>query len=267
MGLSTISTNDTPVNVSVPGPSILLENANSVIIVYGPFKRAGYKINWKEGTTTNPEDGGTMTTPTGDVIPLTFKNDLWHLPIYSVPTKTVRPRTLAARTTLTCSANSFDALTDCDREPTWYTVKPPTWTTADIQTSHEEWCHPGHSKYDQIQGEYPGLFPKDSRYRTAARNHQCPVCALMKGSRTYRKSKKMKEKKVRRGDAAQHKLSAAASIAQQGATVCPSHAPQPRVCFSASTVSTPQLHQDDFLKAFNATGEHVLHIDHAHTIS
>mmetsp|Transcript_29766 Transcript_29766/g.61177 ORF Transcript_29766/g.61177 Transcript_29766/m.61177 type:complete len:167 (+) Transcript_29766:752-1252(+) len=94
------------------------------------------------------------------------------------------------------------------------------WTEADMQTSHEAWAHPGHSKFDSIITTYPELFPKDKKFRAAARHHRCPVCDLMKGARHYRKSRRMKTKAAR-DHARKHKQAARASILR------PSAAPDP----------------------------------------
>mmetsp|Transcript_29764 Transcript_29764/g.61154 ORF Transcript_29764/g.61154 Transcript_29764/m.61154 type:complete len:261 (+) Transcript_29764:291-1073(+) len=66
----------------------------------------------------------------------------------------------------------------------------------------------------------PELFPKDKKFRAAARHHRCPVCDLMKGARHYRKSRRMKTKAAR-DHARKHKQAARASILR------PSAAPDP----------------------------------------
>ena len=162
----------------MPGPSILHDSANSVLLALSPFKRAGYKLEEKEGTAQDPHDGGHLLTPDGKRIALSFKDDLWHLPLYAAPVHTARPPAAArhpsaAACHTTCSANPFALLTDDPvSEPPSYPVPyDARWTAADITESHETWCHPGHSVYDEIVTEYPNLFPKDPKYRAAARQH------------------------------------------------------------------------------------------------
>mmetsp|Transcript_30763 Transcript_30763/g.63644 ORF Transcript_30763/g.63644 Transcript_30763/m.63644 type:complete len:191 (-) Transcript_30763:1572-2144(-) len=127
-----------------------------------------------------------------------FDADLWHLPLFAAPPNTARPTPrLASRPAFT--QNPFALLTDDVSEPERFPVPASTsWTQADIAVAHDTWCHPGGSMFDEITQEYPDLFPRDPKYRTAARQHRCPVCTLMKGARTYRQSKRMAEKKKRK---------------------------------------------------------------------
>mmetsp|Transcript_18490 Transcript_18490/g.37534 ORF Transcript_18490/g.37534 Transcript_18490/m.37534 type:complete len:240 (-) Transcript_18490:729-1448(-) len=93
MGLPTVSTNGTPLLMHVPGPSLHMPDSNSLIVAYGPLKRAGYK--WKEGNSADPTDGGYLRTPDGERIALRRENDLWHLPVFATPTHAARPCTLS----------------------------------------------------------------------------------------------------------------------------------------------------------------------------
>mmetsp|Transcript_18485 Transcript_18485/g.37521 ORF Transcript_18485/g.37521 Transcript_18485/m.37521 type:complete len:200 (+) Transcript_18485:493-1092(+) len=171
-----------------------------------------------------PNDGGYLRTPDGVRIPLRLENDLWHLPVFATPTSTARVCTLRKDPPMPESVNTFDILAEDDSEPTCYPVAPPAptpWTQADIQTAHEAWCHPGTSKTDAIINCYPDLYPKDPRYRAAVRKHRCPVCDLMKGARTYRKSKRMKTKKGKKTTPEGALLSSIASC--EPASVCSHH--------------------------------------------
>eukprot|EP00961_Rhodomonas_salina_P202705 2734737-Rhodomonas_salina.1 len=47
------------------------------------MKRSGIKVDWREGTARNPTDGGTIELPDGRKVAMTFKNDLWRLPVYT----------------------------------------------------------------------------------------------------------------------------------------------------------------------------------------
>lgn len=213
MGLHTVTTDGTPLLVTITGQSILLEDANSVILAYGMMKQSGFHADWKEGTASNPHDGGCLRMPDGKKVKLRFDWDLWHLPEFATPTPKPNSRKVKAMgcnvtpyhdpnccitpPPQTRSANPFALLTDDSlSEPSRYPVPASAqWTLADVEEAHESWCHPGHSMTDEIIQEYPELFPKDSKFRAAARQHRCPVCTLMKGARTYRKGKKMKKQR------------------------------------------------------------------------
>jgi len=76
--------------------------------------------------------------------------------------------TIAASQPLTPSPNPY-AVLDHD-------FAECNWTHEDIETSHNAWSHPGATKMDDIIVAYPEHFPKDPKYRAAARKHRCPVC-------------------------------------------------------------------------------------------
>mmetsp|Transcript_18493 Transcript_18493/g.37553 ORF Transcript_18493/g.37553 Transcript_18493/m.37553 type:complete len:249 (-) Transcript_18493:288-1034(-) len=198
MGLPTVASDGTPLLLHVPRPSILMPEANSLILSYGALKRAGYK--WRESTSRNVEDSGYLETPGGACIALWFEKDLWHLPVFAQPAHTVRACTLRKPSNTPVSVNTYSALADDDSEPPCYhsypviPSAPKPWTQAEIQSDHEAWCHPGTTKTDAIIATYPDRYPKDPRYRAEVCKHRCPVCNLMKGARTYRKSKRMKSK-------------------------------------------------------------------------
>eukprot|EP00961_Rhodomonas_salina_P198714 2680236-Rhodomonas_salina.1 len=59
---------------------------------------------------------------------------------------------------------------------------------------HRAWAHPGASKRQEIMTGYPSLFPCDKATRKAIMELRCPECNLTRGTRTYRKTKRMKEK-------------------------------------------------------------------------
>jgi len=162
------------------------------------------------------------------------------------------------------SLNLYDTLDRDDNGEQYDNECACKWAATDIQTSHEAWGHPGHSKYDAIITTYPDIFPEDKKYRAAARQHRCPVCDLMKGARHYRKSKRMKQKLARdhqrkhapqqaaRASILQQHLPpdpyAATAVALHGqASVCDAHKPCRRVRFASDTVEHRLLPEDDFL--------------------
>mmetsp|Transcript_29959 Transcript_29959/g.61636 ORF Transcript_29959/g.61636 Transcript_29959/m.61636 type:complete len:208 (-) Transcript_29959:880-1503(-) len=143
MGVQTVASDGTPILLEVPGPSILHEKANSVLLAFGPFKRAGYRVHWKEGTDLDPHDGGHVKTPDGKRVNLRFQDDLWYLPVFASPTHVARkPPTVVSRTA--CTDNPFALLTDVTDEPPSYPVPAyvSQWTHEDIEQAHQSWCHP-----------------------------------------------------------------------------------------------------------------------------
>ena len=154
------------------------------------------------------------------------------------------------------SPNPFCLLQDDTADPT-PAERLCQWTEKELQTSHEAWCHPGHSKFDEILGAHPEHFPKDPAFRTAAHKLWCPVCDLVKGSRKYRKSARMKLKQARKQTATSSILrdtvEAEVPTALSGggaARVYAAHRDHRRVRFAPDTASRSRLADDDFLHAF-----------------
>ena len=171
IGIPTVTKDGEPVLLDMPGPSILNEDANGLLLAHSSMQRAGFKIKLRPGTQHNASDGGYIRLPDGRVVLLTFEDDLYYLPVHTPvgqhcvsanPAITVRA---CARQQL--SPNPFHLLQDDDSDPT-----PPSricqWTQQDLQTSHEAWCHPGHSKQDEIICAHPTHFPADPAFRAAA---------------------------------------------------------------------------------------------------
>ena len=108
MGLPTVTTDGEQILLEVPGPSILKEDANAVLIAPGPMKRSGIKVVWKEGSSSNPRDGGYIQLRDGRRIAMDFHQDLWHLPILqqrdrqsgTVRTSKEGPATIVRQTTI-----------------------------------------------------------------------------------------------------------------------------------------------------------------------
>jgi len=250
---------------------VLDESAGGLLLAHGPMQRAGFDIQLRPvDATVRPRDAsrsdGSQTVASS--------------------------RVAAAAPPHQPSRNLFDVLCRDDDGTEYDNARACNWTSADMQTAHEAWAHPGHSKFDSIITAYPHLFPKDKNYRASARKLRCPVCDLMKGARHYRKSKRMKIK-AQRDHERRHKAAAGTSIlrppdtpephaafavAQDGAaSVCAAHAKQKRVRFAPDTVDKHTLHADDFLRAFHTSvplsrkscfkAHHDLHIDYAHSIS
>mmetsp|Transcript_29890 Transcript_29890/g.61459 ORF Transcript_29890/g.61459 Transcript_29890/m.61459 type:complete len:480 (-) Transcript_29890:392-1831(-) len=285
MSIPTVTKDGEPLLLALPGPSILHKGANGLLLAHGPMQRAGFTINLRSGNKHNPRDGGFLRIPDGRVINLTFENDLYYLPVHTpVNGNRVKPlRSATPAPALQPSDNPFQLLQNDSADPS-----ACYWTAADIGTSHKAWCHPGVTKTDAIIATYPDLFPKDPAYRAAARQHRCPVCDLMKGSRKYRKSARMKAKaKAKNAKHAEHCKANSVLTSVQipaiphcTASMCAEHREEKtkRVRFSAETSTRSRLADDDFLHAFQAPAclkgekrevlaQHVLHIDHAHTLS
>eukprot|EP00961_Rhodomonas_salina_P259149 3501394-Rhodomonas_salina.1 len=83
MGIPMVTTTGEPILFRVPGPSILLEGVNAILLAVGPMKRSGIRVVWREGSARDSKDGRFIQLQDGRSIAMTFENDLWHLPVFA----------------------------------------------------------------------------------------------------------------------------------------------------------------------------------------
>mmetsp|Transcript_60297 Transcript_60297/g.123885 ORF Transcript_60297/g.123885 Transcript_60297/m.123885 type:complete len:433 (+) Transcript_60297:345-1643(+) len=263
LAIPTVTADGEPLLLEIPGPSLYHKGANGILLAHGPMQRAGFIITLRSGTRHNPHDGGYIRNPDGRVVRLLFDNDLYCLPVHTPVKRAGHARHLQTPPALQSSPNPFQLLDD--------DIEPPLtcgWTQADIETSHNAWCHPCTSKTDTIITQYPELFPKDPKYRAAAREHRCPVCDLMKGARKYRKSKRMKQKRAKQCTNANCVLQSVKlpAVSAEPVGMCDTHhtpsthLPR-RVRFAPEVSTRSRLSEDDFLNAFQARTNLVMVID------
>jgi len=265
LGIPTVTADGEPLLLELPGPSLLHTGANGILLAHSLLQKAGFTVKLRSGTRHNSHDGGFIRIPDGRVVRLRFENDLYYLPVHTPARRANHSRSHHPTPAPLPSPNPYHLLGEDEGE-----VLTCRWTQADIETSHNAWCHPGASKTDAIIAHYPDLFPKDPKYRAAARQHQCPVCDLMKGSRKYRKSKRMKNKRDKK-DAKHAKSCVLRSVklpalSSEPVGVCASHRePSPdlprRVRFAPEVSTRSRLSADDFLNAFQARSHLVMVID------
>jgi NACalpha-BTF3-like transcription factor len=97
--------------IRIQGQNIVATKATNTIMSLAVLLKAGYDVKFKVGTKGDAADGGILYTPDGKEIALTFKDNMWRLPMWSKP---VRQDDTHAH------VNSFSALPchDIDMSPT-----------------------------------------------------------------------------------------------------------------------------------------------------
>ena len=97
--------------IRIQGQNIVARKATNTIMSLAVLLKAGYDVKFKVGTKGDAADGGILYTPDGKEIALTFKDNMWRLPMWSKP---VRQGATHAH------VNSFSALPfhDIDMSPT-----------------------------------------------------------------------------------------------------------------------------------------------------
>ena len=97
--------------IRIQGQNIVATKATNTIMSLAVLLKAGYDVKFKVGTKGDAADGGILYTPDGKEIALTFKDNMWRLPMWSKP---VRQGDTHAH------VNSFSALPfhDIDMSPT-----------------------------------------------------------------------------------------------------------------------------------------------------
>ena len=207
--------------------------AKENIVSLALLMKAGFVPDLKVGTDADPHDGGTLTSPCGRVIKLHFEHNLWRLPLWTVPKNSVTPKSRQQSAVPTHNAYSALQELDKDVVPPSIlksasksaksadaAPKDVHWNLADdvvagehteqsvnvfsflpadltkqqkVQMIHEAWGHPGNSKLLQIYKKHgPKNFPID--FSRALPKFSCQVCAVCKGSRSYRHTAKFKNR-------------------------------------------------------------------------
>mmetsp|Transcript_30545 Transcript_30545/g.63109 ORF Transcript_30545/g.63109 Transcript_30545/m.63109 type:complete len:300 (-) Transcript_30545:128-1027(-) len=111
LGIPTVSRDGEPLLLEVPGPSLLHEGANGILLAHGSMQRAGFEIKMRTGTRHNATDGGYIRIPDGRVVDLIYDNNLYYLPVHTPVTKRAnRARYLTPAPALQPSPNPFALL-------------------------------------------------------------------------------------------------------------------------------------------------------------
>ena len=72
--------------IRIQGKNIIAKKATNSITSLAVLMKAGY-VKFRVGTEDNAADGGTLYTPEGKEIALTFKDNMWRLPMWSKPVR------------------------------------------------------------------------------------------------------------------------------------------------------------------------------------
>ena len=181
--------------ISIRGKNIVATRTTDNILSLAVLLKAGYKVSFRVGTDLDPTDGGDLYTPKGKRIALAFAGNLWRLPMWSSPSRCESTAGIPAH------QNPFAALVNvpdnvaCTRAASQpVEVSPLELSVADqIRLCHDRDGHPSYNThlrmYKARQGRgYPANFP------SLLAHFKCETCAVTLGARTYRTSKRVKEK-------------------------------------------------------------------------
>ena len=181
--------------ISIRGKNIVATRTTDNILSLAVLLKAGYKVSFRVGTDLDPTDGGDLYTPKGKRIALVFAGNLWRLPMWSSPSRCESTAGIPAH------QNPFAALVNvpdnvaCTRAASQpVEVSPLELSVADqIRLCHDRDGHPSYNThlrmYKARQGRgYPANFP------SLLAHFKCETCAVTLGARTYRTSKRVKEK-------------------------------------------------------------------------
>ena len=73
--------------IRIQGQNIVARKATNTIMSLAVLLKAGYDVKFKVGTKGDAADGGILYTPDGKEIALTFKDNMWRLPMWSKPVR------------------------------------------------------------------------------------------------------------------------------------------------------------------------------------
>ena len=71
--------------IRIRGNNIIAKKATNSILSLAVLLKAGYEVQFRAGTKSDPDDGGTLVTPDGKKIALLFRDNMWKLPMWSKP--------------------------------------------------------------------------------------------------------------------------------------------------------------------------------------
>ena len=181
--------------ISIRGKNIVATRTTDNILSLAVLLKAGYKVSFRVGTDLDPTDGGDLYTPKGKRIALAFAGNLWRLPMWSSPSRCESTAGIPAH------QNPFAALVNvpdnvaCTRAASQpVEVSPLELSVADqIRLCHDRDGHPSYNThlrmYKARQGRgYPANFP------SLLAHFKCETCAVTLGARSYRTSKRVKDK-------------------------------------------------------------------------
>jgi uncharacterized protein YjgD (DUF1641 family) len=106
--------------IRIRGNNIIAKKATNSILSLAVLLKARYDVQFRAGTESDPDDGGTLVTPDGKEIALSFKDNMWKLPMWSKP----RRDNMQART-----GNRFASLPCHD-------LVPPTSVQEALETEY-----------------------------------------------------------------------------------------------------------------------------------
>ena len=142
--------------------------------------KAGFKPEFKAGTPMDAQDGGHLTTPSGEIINMRFEDNLWRIPMWG-KAKAVNSQ----EQVLMCAVktyNVFDAL-----------QSPDLPSEEAVQMAHDIACHPSNAQLaHNCKVRHGKSFPQG--FTRALASFKCVTCAVCKGARKYRRSKQAKRR-------------------------------------------------------------------------
>ena len=266
--------------ISIRGKNIVATRTTDNILSLAVLLKAGYKVSFRVGTDLDPTDGGDLYTPKGKRIALAFAGNLWRLPMWSSPSRCESTAGIPAH------QNPFAALVNvpdnvaCTRAASQpVEVSPLELSVADqIRLCHDRDGHPSYNShlrmYKARQGRgYPANFP------SLLAHFKCETCAVTLGARTYRTSKRVKEKGYHTKRQQEQESEVIPDISRHA--ICLARASEPKKKRRKSkkikkakepVIAAPALDAAPLLAAgvaprFVHPPQHRMHIDYAHSIT
>jgi hypothetical protein len=77
----TLNSAHTPVVIKTNGKGLFFKGATSKILSLAGLLEAGFRVDFENGSTDDPQFGGTITAPDGTVIIMVYENRTWRLPM------------------------------------------------------------------------------------------------------------------------------------------------------------------------------------------
>jgi hypothetical protein len=196
-----------PVLLKVQGKGIYFKDSTSKVIALQSLLLAGCRVNFEVGRAYDHQYGGTIVTPDGGTtINMTYAKGIWRLPVLTPASASARHQAALMSTT---KVGASGILADTPYRVLLDTAKQAEHVRAPsdsgimegvmgideklMQVVHDKWGHPSNTKMERIVRYYKSKgFP--TGFLKQLKNFKCKTCALCKGARVYKHTKRVQEK-------------------------------------------------------------------------
>ena len=96
-----------PYAFATRGTTLVLTDTKDKIISLAVLLKAGFKVDFADGTSDDLNFGGYLITPTGSRLALIFETNLWRVPLWAPPIRAPATHTMSAKVLIKSDTTNF----------------------------------------------------------------------------------------------------------------------------------------------------------------